>query len=720
MDINENVKYIDKIYYSFSTFDLKLIDLKSMEVSNRQNGEDVEKNKQLESILNNLLKYVMEGITEEDKIKLQFRGNRQDKRIGLNRKNLGEEYNKSELKKVESEEKKIDNKGEILVDTFQDRIDSLLKVAFWANKAEKMRIAEYKEDFKKVSNSNNSTINLYKRILYEIKRECIKQVVIALMSDEKATENGNWGFDYDKKKKAYIFYYMNQKDPIPYSFHMPMNEVEKSFSKEIIDELEKIKNGEESKYSIHNRKEAAILTNREICKKNYIGNIELDEDERKYRIEAIKQKGLDKKERLSIEEVMEMKIVGLLENEQSKENINVDIKSISVKTDTLKKIIINSIIKSNGKIGIQRGNNLDINATIATIKYYFDNLSDEEKKEMGISENFKIEVERIPAGEDIKDFPCFDFGYLQGIRYVKGKNGEKLPQINADLRKGERSSVSILASLGFYVPKKLVEYADAVIMDLRVFDEKDGCILAREVPMDKLFEYAETKDEKTGEYLMDTTLSDEQIDHFELGEVVENKKNIIKDGINEIANNSFTKNDKRVTIIPKFLYNGSFMAYALGYDCYISISKYNKEDEKSTFAININPKSKDENGDMLKIPEEIIEKLKREIPVYKIDSETGREVAKEMFVKNGTQVIVGGPKNNELYVKYSVDDLCNKFTENELKKEQQDEALERIDGIIELNRLMRQSKENKTIIANSNRKLQEKQKFKKLENSKLK
>ena len=43
----------------------------------------------------------------------------------------------------------------------------------------------------------------------------------------------------------------------------------------------------------------------------------------------------------------------------------------------------------------------------------------------------------------------------------------------------------------------IVKYADSVISDERVLDPFNGCVLSREVPIDKLFEFAEEKDTKT-------------------------------------------------------------------------------------------------------------------------------------------------------------------------------------------------------------------------------
>ena len=50
LTLEENVKLIKDIFFGKQTSQLRLIDLKSIEVSNRNGGEDKEKNDELEEI----------------------------------------------------------------------------------------------------------------------------------------------------------------------------------------------------------------------------------------------------------------------------------------------------------------------------------------------------------------------------------------------------------------------------------------------------------------------------------------------------------------------------------------------------------------------------------------------------------------------------------------------------------------------------------------------
>lgn len=66
LTLEENVKLIKDIFFGKQTSQLRLIDLKSIEVSNRNGGEDKEKNDELEEIFENLLDYCKSGITVYD------------------------------------------------------------------------------------------------------------------------------------------------------------------------------------------------------------------------------------------------------------------------------------------------------------------------------------------------------------------------------------------------------------------------------------------------------------------------------------------------------------------------------------------------------------------------------------------------------------------------------------------------------------------------------
>ena len=218
----------------------------------------------------------------------------------------------------------------------------------------------------------------------------------------------------------------------------------------------------------------------------------------------------------------------------------------------------------------------------------------------------------------------------------KNINSNKSAEINANQRKGQRSAVSILAENGFYVPRMIVKYANAVISDERVLDPFNGCALARDVPTDKLFEYAEEKDVKTKKYLMESSLDEEQLKRYGLYDFAMKRKNDIENAIKLISQNSYcigqNGTKKKIAVVPQFVYNGSNIAYALGYDVYISITPYKRDSSKSTFSITLNTNAKNEKGQNLLIPENIISILNEKISVYNQDEITGNKQKKEIFV----------------------------------------------------------------------------------------
>ena len=55
LTLEENMKLVREIFFSKQTSELRLVDLKSIEVSNRNGDEDEEKNDELAEIFENLL-----------------------------------------------------------------------------------------------------------------------------------------------------------------------------------------------------------------------------------------------------------------------------------------------------------------------------------------------------------------------------------------------------------------------------------------------------------------------------------------------------------------------------------------------------------------------------------------------------------------------------------------------------------------------------------------
>ena len=309
---------------------------------------------------------------------------------------------------------------------------------------------------------------------------------------------------------------------------------------------------------------------------------------------------LEETKEFSEVELILHKVLGNLAYEQDEEEINSEMQTQPQEVEEVHKKIINDIKRSNGIVVTQYGENLDLHSIIATLQYYFD----KNESELGI----KIKREMIDNGKES----------------------------NKHLTIGQRSAVSILAENGFYVPRMIVKYANAVISDERVLDPFNGCALARDVPTDKLFEYAEEKDVKTKKYLMESSLDEEQLKRYGLYDFAMKRKNDIENAIKLISQNSYcigqNGTKKKIAVVPQFVYNGSNIAYALGYDVYISITPYKRDSSKSTFSITLNTNAKNEKGQNLLIPENIISILNEKISVYNQDEITGNKQKKEIFV----------------------------------------------------------------------------------------
>lgn len=252
----------------------------------------------------------------------------------------------------------------------------------------------------------------------------------------------------------------------------------------------------------------------------------------------------------------------------------------------MREVIIEQL-KKNSRIAIQQGNNLDINASIYAIqKFCIEN---------GIIQNEEeLKVIKIGAGMYEPNAVNIDTGSLNGIR-INDLN------INADENLGEKSACAILSRLGFYVPKEIVKNAD-IIYGNDILNSRYGLVLARQLEGKELFDFAERRREKTGEPLITTSLTDEEIEQFGLTEFYRKRKKDIEDAKKSIQENTYVlDNGKKIAIIPKFVNYGSFIAYSQGIDYYCSIAEYEKK-QGITFAITANPNTEDG-----KLPEKLIE-----------------------------------------------------------------------------------------------------------------
>ena len=691
LTLEENVKLIKDIFFGKQTSQLRLIDLKSIEVSNRDGNEDEDKNDELAEIFENLLDYCKSGITIYDLINLynvdtrkhseEFAGHRYSN-VSAGGKKLIDIINSirgvptrissSSYEKWVNALVKKENQNSLESDTCLGRITSLMMIAFYANKAEKRRIDEYfgrnkRSNVDKLGEEDLQIIDSYKKILYDIKQECVRQAIVTLTTDKEAIYNGSWGIDWDEERKAYLFTYLDDEQVIPFSFHIPAKCC-RTFSKEI---MSKIARGEYSIDRIKNEKTRQAL--KKLCKKQILEEptLALKKSDRRIVESTLEVNRNTKTKEFSEVELILHKVLGNLAYEQDEEEINSEMQTQPQEAEEVHKKIINDIKRSNGIVVTQYGENLDLHSIIATLQYYFD----KNESELGI----KIKREMIDTGKESNKHLTIDAGNLTGNKNI---NSNKSAEINANQRKGQRSAVSILAENGFYVPRMIVKYADAVISDERVLDPFNGCALAREVPTDKLFEYAEEKDVKTKKYLMESSLDEEQLKRYGLYDFAMKRKNDIENAIKLISQNSYcigqNGTKKKIAVVPQFVYNGSNIAYALGYDVYISITPYKRDSSKSTFSITLNPNAKNEKGQNLLIPENIISILNEKISVYNQDEITGNKQKKEIFVlPNKKLASVGGPKFPGLYADKTASEIREIFTSKLLRDEEQAQLVEK-------------------------------------------
>ena len=316
--------------------------------------------------------------------------------------------------------------------------------------------------------------------------------------------------------------------------------------------------------------------------------------------------------------------------EPQPENQPCNIKTFSSDELKMRETIIEQL-KKKPKIAIQQGNNLDINASIYAIqKFLIDNGIIQNKEE--------LEVVRIKAGMFEPNALNIDTGSLNGIAIKNLK-------INADENLGEKSACSILARLGFYVPKQIIENAD-VVYDKKILNSRYGLVLARQLKDEKLFEFAESIRKETGEPLITSFLTDDEIQKFGLTDFYQKRKKDIDEAQSIISENIYyLPNNKKIAIIPRFLNYGSFIAYSQKIDYYCSIGK-GKENAGITFAITSNPHTG--NG---KLPKELIDfgyALRSQYSIEEFDS--------GVFVsQNYDKIIAGGPKNQDFTIYANMD-----------------------------------------------------------------
>ena len=515
----------------------------------------------------------------------------------------------------------------------------MLKIAFYANKAVKFRDLAFDREKDVYIEDEHEKTKILSNILYDIKHKCAGTAIKILMSG-RIPEYKDWGFEKQSTKGnvIYLFQFLAPDEMNPYSFHTPEKDMKDIFSER---ELEVIDSGQ---YDISENLKRYFIGN--INKKHVVNKLKLTNIEKQLITDALRDckteedrlKKIEdflKNTNLSEEDRLTMTFF-IIRNNLVQSNGNIDfIKLDDLSSDAEKNRdrLLEKLFQTN-KIAVQHGENLDINACIATIKAIIPD----------------IEIIRVSAGNEVENAVNIDTGKLKGIKIE-----DEEVVINADEKMKENSAVAVLAMLGFKVPSKIIEYADKVITDAKCLLPNYGLYLARKLPTDRLFEFAEEIRED-GSYLIDTSLNDDEIKKYELQTEVESKREKIENGLKMIASNSYiTEDGKRLTIVPEIIDCGSFLAYAVGYDYYSSVTE--KQEGLSTFSILANPKTN-------VLPINIKEYVRSLDIVEKNSNETRRidEYKYKDFIYED-KVIVGGFKNKTLFARYKQNELIEKIKE---------------------------------------------------------
>lgn len=302
------------------------------------------------------------------------------------------------------------------------------------------------------------------------------------------------------------------------------------------------------------------------------------------------------------------------------------------------------------------GQNLDKSASIYALKKHM--------RKFGITH---IDVEEINAGEKRRGGLTIDAGDLTGL---EGFNPRFLGRksVNGKASQGQPSTCGVLAACGIYVPPKIIEHADR-ITDERIINARYGVNLSRYLSGQQLFDFAE-KTRENDTYLMDATLTDEELKEWGLEEICRKREEEIKRDTEAISNKIYYFTDengqeRKVCIVDYATNCGSFISYSLGCDYYISVCDRENcpwDDSENTtdssmnepmasFTICANPKKG--NG---KIPKAILkyfENLREngENEKIKVISTEGREIKNNPYIKpDKTMVVLGGYKATDIYV----------------------------------------------------------------------
>ncbi|NQU99851.1 MAG: hypothetical protein HQ538_03870 [Parcubacteria group bacterium] len=189
-----------------------------------------------------------------------------------------------------------------------------------------------------------------------------------------------------------------------------------------------------------------------------------------------------------------------------------------------------------------------------------------------------FKVKRCPAGKAPSGEIWVD---------VCGPNPEEAILV-IDHHNGEaRNALEVLRKLGFGVPDQAVEVADTEGKP-RATDYRSCLSLLRYLPPSKVWEMA-----KAG--LLLDSLSDKQIEEYELTEARNKQQEIVKTAIEKLR--QYAVNDD-VVIATENVLGGSFIAYELGYTMFAVTTPH--KSGGVTFAVNSSEKLSDEVVEFVK------------------------------------------------------------------------------------------------------------------------
>lgn len=504
---------------------------------------------------------------------------------------------------------------------------------------------EFIESFLKNIYSELFTIWSTESQLYEIKTQLNKQLVRVLIADNNRKFK-NWGFCKDDEG-IWTFNFDSGEIVERYSFHVPnMKELlnKKTLSGVYHDKLKY--NGRFTKSVRKNTLDRIDDENKGLGVKcgEFIGMLQrelidieqiktykfMSKDDYDY-IKKIQDKlGLGTKLTDRMADIKE--IINPTKSNSLTENFINSSKENTESEEQLRRFIEIKMFMHPDKLYIQRGSNLDISASIYAIKKHMEEYA--EKNHIEIKE-IKVNLINSGAEKTDKDGLYIDAGVLRGVNVPvdnQGNFNENVAgEINANISRGEKSTCGVLKKCGIDIPDKIVEYADIVLTDERILDARYGVNLIRWLKDEKLFEFGKSK-RKDGSFLIESSLTEEEIEKFGLTTRYNTNEKDIREAIPLISENIYKFKDrqeeKKIAIVTKGISSGAMISYGLDCDYYFSVSdpmnrigdndsyeKYNSI-PLASFAINANPSKGDG-----KLPKTILDFCRKLAEERKIDIE---------------------------------------------------------------------------------------------------